>query len=281
MRRQRRLPPGAWWSIVVRCARREFRLRPDKERVEAVGFFLSKALSACPGIKLVAFTQMSNHLHIVLRDDDSELSTLMCLFKGALARHLNWLDRTSGQVFERRFTATEILDRAAVLDQVAYAVTNPVKDGLVPSLKVWPGIIAWVGNKEDQSFGSWKHSRSARGWYELSINRNVLSPAELHWLRREVARRLRGFVMKHRRRGFLGCARVLRQSVFDSPAPLKGRPMPTCHASSLEDWWCYIVEWRLFREAYRRASEAFRAGNWSVAFPDYSFRPSTTVVQTS
>lgn len=282
MRRQRRLRPGAWWSVVVRCTRQEFRLRPDEERTQAVGYFVSKALIACPGIRLVAVCQMSNHIHIVLRDDRSELSKFMCRFESPLAKFLNKLDGTSGQVFSKRFSAIETIDKDAVLDRIAYSVTNPVKDGLVPSLGSWPGVVVWAGNEQDLTFSRPRYIRSKNSAdvpLELSISRDVLSDSEITDLKREISNRITALVRQRGRTRFLGRKRVLLAAVFDSPSSKTATPMPICHASSFETWWDYVLEWRVFRAAYRKASDAFRAGDWSVHFPAFSFRPWTPLLQ--
>lgn len=188
MRTPRQLTPGAWWSVTVRCARAEFRLRPDQERTNALGFFLAKALKACPGIRLVAATQMSNHIHLVLRDDASELSTFMCRFEGPLAKSLNKLDETRGQVFERRFTGIKAIDRDAVLDCVAYAAMNPVEAGLVRTNQDWPGLLVWPGQEQDLAFGREGPNHKPES-HELRLARDLLTPEENEWLRAEVERR--------------------------------------------------------------------------------------------
>jgi len=60
---------------------------------------------------------------------------------------------------------------------------------------------------------------------------------------------------------------VLAQDPFDAPTSIRRSPMPICHASSLEEWWSFFVEHRLFVQAYRMAplereggAERFRRG---------------------
>ncbi|MEM6370827.1 MAG: hypothetical protein AAF851_21260, partial [Myxococcota bacterium] len=225
MRRLRQLKPGAWWSVTVRCARAEFRLRPDEERTNAVGFFLAKALTACPGVKLAAVTQMSNHIHLVLRDDASELSNFMCRFEGPLAKSLNKLDTTRGQVFERRFSAIEAIDEDAVLDRIAYAAMNPVQAGLVRKMQDWPGLLVWPGERKDLAFGR-EPPRGKPESYALTLAHDLFTPEEVTWLKEEIEQRT---AEVHRERGdvpFLGPRRVLAQNVFDAPAHPKRSRMP-------------------------------------------------------
>lgn len=276
MRKPRRLTPESYWEITARCARTEFRLRPDAARTEGLGYYLARALAACPGIRLLCVGHMSNHFHLVLRDDSAELSKFMCLFEGPLAKYINELDGARGQVFERRFAGIEAIDKAAVLDRIAYAVVNPVDADLVEHLEDWPGLIAWPGQKLDQTFALTRHLGPARlpeDEYSLEIAREILSPEDLLWLEAEIQRRIETLAEERDGRPVLGREAVLAQDPFDAPSDSKRSPLPACHASSVEDWLDYVRESKLFVKAYRIASAAFRAGELNTHFPPFSFRP--------
>ncbi|MBI4820098.1 MAG: PKD domain-containing protein [Deltaproteobacteria bacterium] len=60
---------------------------------------------------------------------------------------------------------------------------------------------------------------------------------------------------------------------WDPPQPVEG------DASTNKRWFEYLEQVRAFRALYAAASAAFRAGKMSVAFPPWSFRPSTYVRQ--
>ena len=283
MRRPRQLIPGAYWEVTVNCARKQFRLRPDEDRTQCLGYFLGKALKACPGIRLLCVSQMSNHFHLVLRDDDSELSKFMCLYLGPLAKYINGLDETTGPVFERRFAGIRAIDGSAVLDRIAYAAVNPVDAGLVERMEDWPGLIAWPGQKQDRTFAlrrchtSMQHQTDS---YELTIARDLLTAQDLEWLEADIQRRLDDCAEARDGLPVLGADAVRALDPFDAPSRSKRSPMPICHASCLEGWWNYVQEWRLFVAAYRVASQRFRSGNWNVQFPDFSFRPWSSVSAT-
>jgi len=237
---------------------------------------LAKALRACPGIRLLGVTQMSNHVHLVLRDDACQLSNFMCRFEGALAKFLNKIDGTSGQVIQRRFAAIEAIDRTAIVNCIAYAVVNPVKAGLVPRHEEWPGLLVWPGADSVRSFSRVNPRVSGENKvesYELALTTELLSPDEHKELRVEVERRTAELQRERDGKAFMGVDKVLAQSVFDSPEKSKCSPKPLCHSSCLEDWKAYAEDWKAFVEAYRMASRAFRDGNWAVRFPEFSFRP--------
>ena len=289
MRRPRRLTPRARWFVTVRCARSQFRLVPDNERTELFRFLLAKALTRCPGIALHSAAQMSNHFHLVLTDHDSELANLMEYFDGQLARALNDIDRVRGQVFERRYSAIEIVDDDALLDRIVYTVTNPVAAGLVRTYHDWPGLDGWFGkaNVLPCSRFRWRaHRRAVDDAVRLRQPRPsvedftdridlVFTPPEgVDSARVTNAILQREHQLDEERGGdVLGARAVLQVDPFDAPLRSKRGPMPLCHASTREIWMTFRDSWRRFVGAYREASEAFRRGLAGAWFPAHTFRP--------
>ncbi len=235
--------------------------------MQAFGRALGRALELHPTIRLFAAVQMSNHMHLVVEDESGVLDRFMCQFLGPLARAINELDGTSGQVYERRYSAIEILDDAALLDRITYTLTNPVAAGLVERIEAWPGVLVGPGFTETRFF-----ARKAPDDGELSVEVDVPMPRE--WVRAAVRDREEALTKERRGRPVLGRVRVLEQSVFGSPENPKRGPAPICHAacSQLRDE--FRSNWLAFVDAYRRASAAFRTGVLDIPFPDWSFRPS-------
>ena len=87
---------------------------------------------------------MSNHVHLLLSDARSQLSSFMEYFLGQLAKATNGLRKRSSPVFERRFSAEPVLDEAALKDRLLYLILNPVKAGLVEHHEQWPGICLYA-----------------------------------------------------------------------------------------------------------------------------------------
>lgn len=298
MRRPRRLRPGTRWFVTVRCARAQFRLRPDDQRVQALGFFLGRALEAHPGVELHAVVQMSNHLHLVVTDASAELDRFMGRFLGPLARALNAVDRVRGQFFERRYAAIEIVDDEALLDRILYTVTNPAAADLVAAVEDWPGLCLWPGGRESDVFSRLRMRATGRAERQADGDHGTLREGERSELARvdvalpelcgrdlraelrcRVQARLSELAEARGNKGVLGVERVLAQKVFDAPDRPKRSPMPLCHASSIDLWLAFREHWRAFLRAYREASVAFRLGYLNVAFPDWAFRPSVPLLR--
>jgi len=269
--------------------RAAFRLRPDAERRELVGFHLARAQARFPEVFVHAIVQMSNHLHLVVTDGSGQLADFMCAFLSPLAKGVNALDAVRGPVFERRYAATAIVDDDALLRCIVYTVTNPVAAGLVESPDAWPGLLLGRTEDDGRSFSRvrWRdlaRARAARSdepdISEFTDSSTVrVRPVQLE--HRDAARELANALekrlveLREERAGrpVLGAESVKAQDPFDAPARPKRSRMPLCHASTRELWDVFAQHWRSFVNAYRRASAAFRRGKLDVEFPAFSFRP--------
>lgn len=266
---------------------------PTKERRDRIAFWLAKAKARYPGIELWCVVQMGNHLHLCLRDRESNLSAFMRDFLGHCAKSLNRLDHVRGTVFERRYTAIPIVDVDAAVRRVAYAVCNPVDAGLVRSYRDWTGLCIWYGthNKETLTYfheGKYKRAlkeaertgqRVRREDFEETaaldldpidgVNRSLVADA--------IDARETELQKKHKR--FMGLRKILAQSPFDRPRMPKRSAMPLCLFTCREAKRAFARGWFRFLEEYNVASEAFRAGDLDVSFPMFSFRPMTPATE--
>lgn len=270
-------------------------MRPDRARVHALGVFLGRALADHPAVRLFAAVQMSNHIHLVLEDGAGVLDRFMAQLLSPLAKALNGMDGIRGTVWERRYSALEIVDDAALVDRIAYTVTNPVAADLVERAEAWPGLVLAPGFTESGTFTRFRKRANDRaceaagpaetvdpGAFEEEVAVGVESPTLELGDARELARAAVAgrTAMLRRRRGdkrVLGVGRVLEQKVFDAPRRSKRSPAPLCHAGSAELWEAFRVGWQKYVAAYREASAAFRAGVLHCPFPDWSFRPSLPI----
>ncbi|MEQ8978454.1 MAG: hypothetical protein RL846_11035 [Deltaproteobacteria bacterium] len=290
MRRPRRLTPGARWFVTVRCARSQFRLTPDIDRTELFKFFLAKALKRCDGVRLHAAVQMSNHFHLVLTDERSQLADLMEYLDGQLARALNAVDQVRGQVLERRYSAIEIVDDEALANRIVYTVTNPPAAGLVRSHRDWPGLVAWCGGQAVTlpcARFHWKRYRRAfdramRLGDEVPSREDFTERVELHLdtddtldledVRAAIHQR-EDRLARDRSGDVLGVETVLATDPLHEPERTKRGPAPLCHASTRDAWMAFRDGWRWFVMTYREASAAFRKGRLGTYFPEHTFRP--------
>jgi putative transposase len=267
------------------------RLVPTNERLDIFTFSLAKAQAKFPGIDVLAVCQMSNHVHLVVRDKTAELSGFMQYFLGHLAKRINRLDQIRGAVFERRFAEIVILDELAVQSRVAYAVANPVEANLVRSPREWQGLCAYAGRETWRKSvtyfheGRYQRALAAAGGDTAAVRRTDFCESAMFEMRAvdgEMADAIAAAVkarvteLRAQQRGVVGMEAALKMSPFDRPKWSSRSRMPLCMASTLEGWFDFLGVWRTFVGAFRDASKMFRGGEIAVAFPPGAFRPSTT-----
>lgn len=130
--------------VTRRCTQRQFLLRPDKATNNAVTYCLAVAAQRF-NIDVIAFVQMSNHLHEVIYDREGNAPAFYEHFHKLLAKCMNVLRGRSENFFASEQTSVVRLeDRGALLDKLSYVVTNPVKDGLVERVHHWPGAHGYL-----------------------------------------------------------------------------------------------------------------------------------------
>jgi REP element-mobilizing transposase RayT len=303
------LEPQTTWFVTTRCVDARFLLRPDPGLNAAVGMCLAKACRRHPGIVLLGVVVMSNHLHLLVVDEKSELSSFMELFLGTLAKAVNNLRKRRGHVFERRFSAEPVLDPWALVDRWMYLVQNPVQAGLVARHDQWPGLLLVATGREPRRqvfrrFLADKYEAarmvtpvgadppSPMEFYEEEVVQiaplpdevmRVAAPPGGRTLLEEI-RRWEGFIAQQRRDqglGFLGVERVLAQDPLGEPARPKRSPRPLCHTAMLVLYNEYRDMIRALRRAYAEMSAAYRRGAFDVEFPRYTFRPCVPLLSTA
>jgi len=259
------------------------RLVPTPERVQLVGFSLAAALAHFPGGQVLAICQMSNHLHLVLRDNNAELSDLMQYFLSHLAKRINRLDRMHGAVFERRFSEITIVDDIALLARIAYAVANPVEAALVRTHRDWTGLCMFAGRVAwKRTFSHFQQGRYERALQDApgddsaSVSRSEFyetAVLEVGAVDRDLATAIAEAInareadLRHEMRGVLGMDKVLEMPAMSRPKSSSRSPMPLCFASTRAAWYEFLDGWRAFVAASDRPPIGFVRANWAPPFP--------------
>jgi REP element-mobilizing transposase RayT len=273
MRPLRYLPPNTSWFVTSRCLQAQYLLRPDEEMKRRFGYWLGRALKRYPRIELFAAGQMSNHLHLVLKDASSELASFMAYFEANLAKAINQLWKRTGTVFHRRYSAEPILDEAAFDDRILYTVMNPVRAGLVRTHERWPGILLWAKNETRKYTFEWFDETK----YDRHRERRILYPKREYLRKSNInvasfpnEEALRSVIKEDDERigqlrkglGVLGVRKVLKQDPFSAPESPKKYPRPKCHTTCDLLRRAFREQMTALRDAYCEVSAAFRRGNF-------------------
>ena len=118
---------------------------------------LAKACFRFPQIAISCWLFLANHYHSILitRGDPAVFKDFMNYVDGELAKAVvRWLGKRNYKVWAQRYNAARLLTPEAVLQQMSYAYTNPVKANLVARAKDWKGVSTYstLFDSSDQKF---------------------------------------------------------------------------------------------------------------------------------
>ena len=132
--------PGSVYLITRRCAERRFFLRPDPAMTEAFVYCLAAAARRT-GVQVMFSAVMSNHHHTGVIDTQGRLPEFLEYLHKFTAKCGNAL-RGRWEAFwsPEQTSCVRLVGPEDVLDKMIYAITNPVKDGLVDRVHNWPGL---------------------------------------------------------------------------------------------------------------------------------------------
>src|SRR3954465_12466190 len=131
--------PGRTYMITRRCTQRQFLMRPDDRPNNAFVYCLAVA-SQRYRIRILFTAAMSNHHHTGIEDPDGNYPAFLEHFHKLFAKCQNSLrGRWENFWSSEQTSVVRLVDPADVMDKMIYALTNPVKDGLVEKAHHWPG----------------------------------------------------------------------------------------------------------------------------------------------
>jgi hypothetical protein len=115
-------------------------LRPDDEVTNAIAYCLAVSAERYK-IDVLSSTVESNHHHTTIYDRKGNCPRFIEHFHKLVARCVNKLRKRKENLWAAvEACVTRLLDFESVLDKLAYASANPVKDRLVERAVQWPGL---------------------------------------------------------------------------------------------------------------------------------------------
>lgn len=258
--------------ITRRCTQRQFLLRPDSATNNAFIYCLAVAAQMF-GIVVLYTIAESNHHHTVIFDPHGYVSAFVENFHKLIARSQNALrGRWENFWAAEEPCITRLLDRAAVIDKLIYAASNPVKDRLVERTHQWPGANAYTAFIYGRAMHATRplHFFRNPGPMPKEITLNLVIPPELG-PSDEVIREVREGVeaienrekLERRATGarVLGRQRAMAQSWKDSPTNVEPRrERRPRFAGSTEVRVPALASYRAFLDAYRSARSRWLRG---------------------
>lgn len=86
---------------------------------------------------VLAFCQMTTHVHVIVDVRDTSLSQGMQYLNREYSRRFNARHDRWGHFVRRRFGSRRIIDSVDLLGSYAYVVLNPVKEAMCPRAEDW------------------------------------------------------------------------------------------------------------------------------------------------
>jgi len=271
--------------VTRRCTQRQFLLRPDRETTNAFIYCLTVAAQRTE-MRVLAFLAHSNHHHTIVVDTQGRMPEFLETFHKLVAKHQNSLRGRWENFWASEATSVvELVDGEDILRKMIYALTNPVKDGLIDRADQWPGATSLSANLNESSIVARRPAHFFRKDGDLpdSVSLQIerppgfqhLAPAE--W-RATLADRILSVETAARNarqaegRRVFGRAEVLKQRPTDRPQSREARREARPQVASVNKWARIeaIQRNKAFLAAYRAARELWKCGV-AAMFPEGTY----------
>ncbi len=122
-----------------------------------------KKLSLETGVSVLGYCLMTNHVHLLLKEDDEDISAFMKRLNVSYAYWYNRKHERTGHVFQDRFKSECVEDDAYLLTVIRYIHQNPIKASIVnkPEEYEWSSCAAYY--KKDQNNAAFPDTRLILG----------------------------------------------------------------------------------------------------------------------
>jgi putative transposase len=274
--------PGQSYMITRRCTQRQFLMRPDGQTNNAFVYCLAEA-AARFRVEVLFTVAMSNHHHTGIYDPEGNYPAFIEHFHKLFAKCQNSLrGRWENFWSSEQTSVVRLVDPNDAVDKLLYAITNPVKDGLVERAHHWPGVssVFAVLHGSELSATRPKHFFREGGRMPASVTLRFsrvrgferLSDSELRRFILERVRQIEESAAADRRQrgaSIVGRKGVLAQRWRDCPPSREPRRALNPRVAARSKWSRIeaLLRNRAFRDAYARARAGFLAGVRDAIFP--------------
>lgn len=300
-RRLRFIPPGSLVEVTCRTVQGRLLLRPSPLLRELTLGVLARAARLYP-VELHAFAFLSNHFHLLVTVPHAQrLASFMNYLNSNLAREAGRLIRWREKFWGRRYQAILVSNEEAVqIARFRYVLAHGVKEGLVGSLRDWPGAHCagalldgelvsgrWIDRTLEQAVLRKRLSVDPKAFITIETVRLAPLPCWRDLAEHRFRDRVRALVEEIEREGRTRAEQrgeaprgrdfVFRQDPRHEPNRLKKGPAPLAHTASRLARETLREAYRIFLGTYRRAAERLRSGAFDAVFPPGAFPPALPI----
>lgn len=281
---------------------------PVPSTINVFGSSLARAHEQHP-VDIAWWEANINHQHPGLLPREDQLENIAPFLQQAnslIARGINKRYDHEGHVFSGPVRFTPCIDDVSAERQLLYALSNPVKDGLIESVRRSPFFSTFRAQAYDEPLRYWYidweawwavGGRRKRGnrpkdfleWVELPI---TPLPEFAEWPDHKIQSRIRHGVrdieeetrdeLRAEERSVFGVPALFEVDPCDHPKEQKeSGPQPICHAADPQLRREYVARWREVLNEHRKASWDFRMGYYEREFPEGTYRPPLATIYNS
>jgi hypothetical protein len=257
-------------------------MRPDKDTNNAFIYCLAEA-AARFRITVLFTAAMANHHHTGIYDPEGNYPAFLEHFHKLFAKCQNALrGRWENFWSSEQTSVVRLVEPSDVLDKMTYALTNPVKDGLVEKAHHWPGVSSLTAQLHGRSLSAHRprHFFRDEGAMPEVVTLSFATPRGFEHLTApefanlvlERVRQVEESIAAERRRtgaGVLGRRAILAQRWADRPLTREPRRGLSPRIAARSKWSRIeaLLRSRAFRDAYLAARARFIEGVRDVVFP--------------
>jgi putative transposase len=271
----------------------QFRLKPTlnkrtrkDEITQIVGYCVACAQEKF-NIDIYAICVMSNHFHMLLRDNEANIPWFLAEVHRNIAQCVNKMQKKKGAFWNRdRAGQTWLPTVTDLFIKMLYVMLNPVAAGLVQFQKNWPGMVT-----KPEDFISEKGVLYKRPPYYFKSNGKMPKSARLvysippgydsmdrksfaKYLAEKIKVKERHIYIKRKKKKVLGRRRILKMDPFSTPknGTKEGgfNPAVACHDLELRiKCQAWLKNWRI---TYRQRWLEYKRGRRKIKFPYGTFK---------
>ena len=131
------------YHIIIRGINRQNIFEDDEDRIrflETLDRYKKET-----GCELYTYCLMSNHVHLLVKENDDGLSSFMKRVNGSYAYWYNWKYDHVGHLFQDRFKSEPVDDDTYFLTVIRYIHRNPLTAGMTDGLEyAWSSYTSYL-----------------------------------------------------------------------------------------------------------------------------------------
>lgn len=137
------------YHVMLRGANRQEIFHDDEDQIRFLETI--KKFKEQSEMKVYAWCLMNNHVHLLLKEGNEELSVTMKRIGVSFVAYYHWKYRTTGHLFQDRFKSENVETKKYFQTVVRYIHQNPVKAGIVQHVDEWKwsSCLAYYGKTNE------------------------------------------------------------------------------------------------------------------------------------